>query len=153
MRSRSETTRRLMLIKSHMRTIAGILALALLLAGAIGTTALAVSADSGSPPPAASQPQDAHGSRNHNAAAVPDDENEAVKAVLASEAKVTEAEALSIAEAAHPGYTFKAEELDSENGAVCYELRGSNQSGGVIEVEVNAVDGTILAESEGENEG
>lgn len=151
MRSCFGIIRRLMLIKPHMKTIAGVLALALLLAGAIGTTALAAGAGSVSPPPTATQTQDTHGSRNNSA--VPDDENEADKAVLASEAKVTEAEAIAVAEAAHPGYAFKVEGLDRENGAVCYELKGYDQSGGTIEVEINAGDVTIMTESEGENEG
>lgn len=148
----SETTRRLMLIKSHIKTIAGILALALLLAGAIGTTALAAGAGSGSPPPTVSQTTNPN-DNGSGAAVIPDDENDADKAVLASEAKVTEAEAVSIAEAANPGYTFKVEELDSENGVIFYELKGSGQSGGAVELEINADDGTIMAESEGENEG
>ncbi len=141
-----------MLIKPNIRTLAGIPALVLLLAGAIGTTALAAGAGSGSPPPQASQTQVTQGNVN-SAPVVPDDESDADKAVLASEAEVTEAEAVSIAEAANPGYTFKVEELDSENGVIAYELKGSDPSGVTLEVEVNAGDGTIMAESEGENEG
>ena len=141
-----------MLIKANMRTIAGFLALVLLLAGAIGTTALAAGSGSGSPPPQASQTQGVQGNVN-SAPVVPDDESDADKAVLASEAEVTEAEAVSIAEAANPGYTFTVEELDGENGVIAYELKGSDPSGGTLEVEVNAGDGTIMAESEGENEG
>ena len=147
-----EMQRRLMLIKANMRTIAGFLALVLLLAGAIGTTALAAGSGSGSPPPQAPQTQCVQGNVN-SAPVVPDDESDADKAVLASEAEVTEAEAVSIAEAANPGYTFTVEELDSENGVIAYELKGSDPSGGTLEVEVNAGDGTIMAESEGENEG
>ena len=147
-----ETPRRLMLIKPNIRTLAGILALVLLLAGAIGTTALAAGAGSGSPPPQASQTQVTQ-DNGSSAPVVPDDESDADKAVLASEAEVTEAEAVSIADAANPGYTFKVEELDSENGVIAYELKGSDPSGGTLEVEVNAGDGTIMAESEGENEG
>ena len=147
-----EMQRRLMLIKANMRTIAGFLALVLLLAGAIGTTALAAGSGSGSPPPQASQTQGTQGNVN-SAPVVPDDESDADKAVLASEAEVTEAEAVSIAEAANPGYTFTVEELDGENGVIAYELKGSDPSGGTLEVEVNAGDGTIMAESEGENEG
>ena len=141
-----------MLIKANMRTIAGFLALVLLLAGAIGTTALAAGSGSGSPPPQASQTQGTQGNVN-SAPVVPDDESDADKAVLASEAEVTEAEAVSIADAANPGYTFKVEELESENGVIAYELKGSDPSGVTLEVEVNAGDGTIMAESEGENEG
>ena len=147
-----ETPRRLMLIKPNIRTLAGILALVLLLAGAIGTTALAAGVSSGSPPSQAPQTQGVQDGRN-NASVVPDDESDADKAVLASEAEVTEAEAVSIAEAANPGYTFTVEELDGENGVIAYELKGSDPSGGTLEVEVNAGDGTIMAESEGENEG
>ena len=134
-----------MLIKPNIRTLAGILALVLLLAGAIGTTALAAGAGSGSPPPQASQTQGTQGNVN-SAPVVPDDESDADKAVLASEA-------VSIADAANPGYTFKVEELESENGVIAYELKGSDPSGVTLEVEVNAGDGTIMAESEGENEG
>ena len=152
MRSCFGITRRLMLIKSHIKTIAGVLALVLLLSGAIGTAALASGAGSGSAPPPATQAPDAP-DNGSNAAVIPDDENDAGKALLASEAKVTEADAVSIAEAAHPGYAFKVEALDSENGVIFYELNGSGQSGGTIEAEVNAADGTIITGSEGENEG
>ena len=141
-----------MLIKPNIRTLAGIPALVLLLAGAIGTTALAAGVSSGSPPSQAPQMQCVQGNVN-SAPVVPDDESDADKAVLASEAEVTEAEAVSIAEAANPGYTFTVEELDSKNGVISYELKGSDPSGGTLEVEVNAGDGTIMAESEGENEG
>ena len=108
--------------------------------------------DYGSAPPPATQAPDAP-DNGSNAAVIPDDENDADKALLASEAKVTEADAVSIAEAAHPGYAFKVEALDSENGVIFYELNGSGQSGGTIEAEVNAADGTIITGSEGENEG
>ena len=73
-----------MLIKSHIKTIAGFLALALLPAGAIGTTALAAGAGSGSPPPTVSQTTDPN-DNGSGAAVIPDDENDADKAVLASD--------------------------------------------------------------------
>ena len=155
MRSCFGITRRLMLIKSHIKTIPGVLARVLLLSGAIGTAALASGAGSGSAPPPATQAPDAP-DNGSNAAVIPDDENDAGKALLASEAKVTEADAVSIAEAAdteHPGYAFKVEALDTENGVIFYELNGSGQIGGTIEAEVNAADGTIITGSEGENEG
>lgn len=115
--------------------IAGALAMSLLLTGAVGTTAFAASADAAATAPTA-QTQ------------VAEEESKKDTAVLASQAKITEAEAITIAENANAGCTFTVDELDSEGGIIIYDLKGTDQNGGKIKVEVNAVDGTIIADSE-----
>lgn len=115
--------------------IASVLALTLLLTGAVGTTAFAASADTAAPP---AQTQ----------AAEAESESKQDTAALAAQAKLTEAEAIAIAEKTNPGYTFTVDELDGENGAVIYDLKGTDQNGGQIKAEVNALDGTIIADSE-----
>ena len=55
-----------------------------------------------------------------------DQENEddaAQQAQLAARAKITEAEAITAAQAAYPGSTVTVKGLDGENGSVFYELK------------------------------
>ncbi|MDD2992147.1 MAG: PepSY domain-containing protein [Pygmaiobacter sp.] len=70
------------------------------------------------------------------------------QADLAAQAAITEAEAIAAAENANPGFTFTVEELDSENGTVAYNLKGTDASGAGVEVKVNATDGTVMQEAE-----
>lgn len=69
---------------------------------------------------------------------------------LATKAKVTEQEAIQIAEKANSGYTFIVDELGSDNGVIAYELKGTNADGKKLEVHVDAVSGALLQESDSE---
>ena len=71
-----------------------------------------------------------------------DTEDAAKQAELAAQAKITEADAV----AANPGWNFAKSELDSENGTVLYELKGTDANGQKQNVYVNAADGTITQE-------
>lgn len=80
-----------------------------------------------------------------------DSEDAAKQAELAAQVKITEAEAISAAQTAVPGWTFGKSELDSENGTVIYELKGTDASGNKQTIHVNAMDGSIVQET-GEND-
>lgn len=75
-----------------------------------------------------------------------DTEDAAKQAELAAQAKITEADAVAAAQAANPGWNFAKSELDSENGTVLYELKGTDANGQKQNVYVNAADGTITQE-------
>ena len=79
-------------------------------------------------------------------------EEAAEDAALAGTAKITEAEALAIAEKAYAGYTFVSDGLENENGTTVYGLIGT-KDGKSIEVKVDSTTGNILPEQDGEYEG
>ncbi|MDD3541644.1 MAG: PepSY domain-containing protein [Petrimonas sp.] len=159
--------------------IAASLALCLLIVGAVGTTAFAASPDSSALPATSPQAQtqaaesenapdaeavdtddvnDEHVDENDNGTETgteseTDAEDAQAQADLVAQAKITEAEAIAAAEQANSGYTFTADELDSENGIITYDLKGTDANGGKLEVKVNATDGTIMQEADGEYEG
>ena len=78
-----------------------------------------------------------------------DQENEddaAQQAQLAARAKITEAEAITAAQAAYPGSTVTVKGLDGENGSVFYELKVQPADGSkAFEAAVDAVTGELLA--------
>ena len=73
-------------------------------------------------------------------------------AALVGTAKITESEALAIAENAYAGYTFVSDGLENENGTTVYGLVGT-KSGKSIEVKIDAANGNILPEQDGDYEG
>lgn len=77
-------------------------------------------------------------------------ENDAAEqAQLAAQAKLTEADAIAVAQAAYPGGMVTASgELDNENGVPVYELKVQPSDGSqAVEVKVDAVTGSILPEN------
>ena len=78
-----------------------------------------------------------------------DQENEdaaAQQAQLAARAKITEAEAITAAQAAYPGSTVTGKEPDGENGTVLYDLKVQLADGSkAFEAAVDAVTGELLA--------
>lgn len=74
-----------------------------------------------------------------------DENDELQQSQLAAQAKITEAEAIAAAQAAYPGGTVTVKELDSEKGAVVYELKVQPADGSkAAEVIVDAVSGQVL---------
>ena len=71
----------------------------------------------------------------------------AQQAAQAAQAKITKAEAIAAAQAANPGWNFSKSELDSENGTILYELKGTDVNGQKQNIHVNAMDGTIVQET------
>ena len=70
----------------------------------------------------------------------------AQQAQLATQAKITEAEAIAAVQAAHPGSTVTVEELDGEGGKVVYDLKVQPADGAkAFEAAVDAVTGELLA--------
>lgn len=69
------------------------------------------------------------------------------QAQQAAQAKITKAEAIAAAQAANPGWNFSKSELDSENGTILYELKGTDVNGQKQNIHVNAMDGTIVQET------
>jgi uncharacterized membrane protein YkoI len=69
---------------------------------------------------------------------------QAETAALASQAKVTEAQANSTALAQFPGATVKKTELDSENGTVIYSVHMTDSAGKKQEAKVDATTGKLL---------
>ena len=114
------------------RKMAALLSTAFML-GATGVTAFA----SNVTPPA--QVQQAAGEQENES------NEKADQAALAAQAQISEADA---AAAANPGWTFVKSELDSKNGVIVYELKGTDAGGQKQEVTVNAIDGSIIQETE-----
>ena len=79
-----------------------------------------------------------------------DREDKNQEAVQASSAKVTMEQAIQTAKAKYPGRVVEAE-LESEDGALVYEVEIVSASGMEQEIEVDAQSGNILG-SESENE-
>ena len=70
----------------------------------------------------------------------------AQQAQLATQAKITEAEAIAAVQAAHPGSTVTVKELDGEDGKVIYDLKVQPADGSkAFEAAVDAVTGELLA--------
>lgn len=113
------------------RKMAALLSTAFML-GATGVTAFA----SNVTPPA--QVQQAAGEQENES------NEKADQAALAAQAKISEAAAA----AANPGWSFVKSELDSKNGVIVYELKGTDAGGQKQEVTVNAIDGSIIQETE-----
>lgn len=80
-----------------------------------------------------------------------DSEDAAKQAELAAQATITEAEAISAAQAAVPGWDFSKSELDSENGTIVYELKGTDANGKKQKILVNAMDGSMIQETDEED--
>ncbi len=82
-----------------------------------------------------------------------DAQNEAAEdAALIGTAKISELDAIAAAEKANAGYTFVSNGLENENGTIVYSLSGT-KNGTKIEVKVNAADGSIVPEQDGDFEG
>lgn len=93
---------------------------------------------------------DAEQAENEQENDATEQENDAAEqAQLAAQAKLTEADAIAVAQAAYPGGTVTAfGELDNENGVPVYELKVQPSDGSqAVEVKVDAVTGSILPEN------
>ena len=112
---------------------------AILVLGATGITAYA---ENTTPPSSAvsSAPAPSQAAEN-------DTEDDAKQAELAAQAKITEADAVAAAQAAAPGWNVSKSELDSENGTILYELKGTDANGQKQKIHVNAMDGSIVQET------
>lgn len=117
------------------RKMAALLSTAFML-GATGVTAFA----SNVTPPA--QVQQAAGEQENES------NEKADQAALAAQAQISEADAAAAAAVANPGWSFVKSELDSKNGVIVYELKGTDAGGQKQEVTVNAIDGSIIQETE-----
>ena len=136
-------------MKFNKGTIAATLTLTMLVAGAVGTTAFAANADNSALQSAAVTQQ-----TQTNDVQTTETENSTDAAALAAQAKITEADAIAAAEAANSGYSFTVDELGSENGALVYELKGTDSNGNKLKVLVDATDGSIVTQaSDAENGG
>ncbi|MFB0920565.1 MAG: PepSY domain-containing protein [Oscillospiraceae bacterium] len=71
--------------------------------------------------------------------------NETEDAVLASQVKLSEAQAIAIVEAANPGASVTCGELGNENGTAAYELKITASDGSKSEAMVDANTGATLA--------
>jgi len=68
-------------------------------------------------------------------------------ALLASQVKITEAQATTTVEAANPNVTVTCDELGNENGTAVYQFTVTAAEGSKSEVKVDANTGTILSSS------
>lgn len=73
-------------------------------------------------------------------------------AALESLASITADDAGQAALAANPGATVNGVQLGNENGSVVFEIDMTDASGAVIEVEVDAGNGAVLAQESGDVE-
>src|SRR6266852_5544050 len=69
---------------------------------------------------------------------------QAESAALASQAKITEAQANATALGQFPGATVKKTELDSENGTLIYSVHMTDSAGRKQEAKVDATTGKLL---------
>jgi len=79
--------------------------------------------------------------RNQDESKSEDDEED--DADLIQKAKITEAEAIIVAEKAYAGYSFTSNGLENEDGIIVYNLEGT-KGDTFIRVNINAVDGSIM---------
>ena len=129
-------------MKFNKGTIAATLTLTMLVAGAVGTTAFAANADNSALQSAAVTQQ-----TQTNDVQTTETENSTDAAALAAQAKITEADAIAAAEAANSGYSFTVDELGSENGALVYELKGTDSNGNKLKALIDATDGSIVTQA------
>lgn len=73
--------------------------------------------------------------------------------ILASQVKITEAQAIATVEAANPNATVVCDELGNENGTAAYQLTVSATDGSKSEIKVDANTGAILSTSAEEGNG
>lgn len=84
---------------------------------------------------------------------VNDAANEASEdALLASQVKITEVQAIATVEAANPNATVTCDELGNENGTAAYQLTVTATDGSKTEVKIDANTGTILSTSDKEED-
>ena len=95
-----------------------------------------------SPTPAQSQTTSA--AKERAATGQAEANEQAESAVLASQAKVTEAQANATALGQFPGASVTKTELDSENGTVIYSVHLTDSAGKKQEAKVDATTGTLL---------
>jgi uncharacterized membrane protein YkoI len=92
--------------------------------------------------PAQSQTAPATKEQGENGQA--DVNEQAESAALASQAKITEAQANATALGQFPGASVKKTELDSENGTVIYSVHMTDSAGKKQEAKVDATTGKLL---------
>jgi uncharacterized membrane protein YkoI len=92
--------------------------------------------------PAQSQTAPATREQGDNGQAEVNEQGES--AALASQAKITEAQANATALGQFPGATVKKTELDSENGTVIYSVHMTDSAGKKQEAKVDATTGKLL---------
>lgn len=104
----------------------------------------------------ANEANDANDAEENDAAEGNDSANETSEdAALASQVKLSEAQAIAIVETANPGTSVTCDELGNENGTAAYELKMTASDGSKSEAMVDANTGTILpsSDTEGNYEG
>src|ERR1700730_5851228 len=90
------------------------------------------------------QAQTAPETKEQGANGQPEANEQAESAALASQAKITEAQANAAALGQFPGGTVTKTSLDSENGKVIYSVRLTDSAGKKQEAKVDATTGTLL---------
>ncbi|WKY45092.1 PepSY domain-containing protein [Eubacteriaceae bacterium ES2] len=81
-----------------------------------------------------------------------ENDSETIDPALAAQVKLTEAQAVAIAEDANPGSTVTCKELDNENGTISYEFTVTSIDGNKTELKVDANSGSIITDTTDEND-
>jgi uncharacterized membrane protein YkoI len=95
-------------------------------------------------PTTPAQSQTAPATKEQGAKGQSEANEQAESAALASQAKITEAQANATALGQFPGGTVKKTELDSENGTVVYSVQLTDSAGKKQEAKVDATTGKLL---------
>jgi uncharacterized membrane protein YkoI len=90
------------------------------------------------------QSQTAPATKEQGANGQPEANEQAESTALASQAKITEAQANATALGQFPGGSVKKTTLDSENGTVIYSVHLTDSAGKKQEAKVDATTGTLL---------
>ena len=138
------------LISIKGKIIAGLsLAMVVAVASAFALPAMAANSNS----PTADNTNTVQATNQTDDNEVSDAANEASEnALLASQVKITEAQAIATVESANPNATVTCDELGNENGTAAYQLTVTAADGSKTEVKVDANTGTILSTSDKEEE-
>lgn len=80
-----------------------------------------------------------------------ENDSETIDPTLAAQVKLSEAQAVAIAEAANPGSSIICEGLDDENGTISYEFTVTSIDGNKTELKVDANSGSIFTDTNDEN--
>ena len=95
-------------------------------------------------PTAPAQSQAAPAAAEQGATGQPEANDQAESAALASQAKITEAQANATALGQFPGATVNKTQLDGENGVAVYSVRLTDSAGKKQEAKVDATTGKLL---------
>ena len=116
---------------------------AMLLAMSVIMAALGASAETASANTEQTEASDSDGEQN----------DQAEQDALTAEAQISQADAEKAFQALYPDWTIANATLEKEDNVPAYAIEATDANGSVLEVTISAVDGSVIAEHIGEQNG